>query len=120
MKWRPIKTAPRDRQILLACMENGEDFYVTQGRWVDVHHSNTVHDAWRKDLSIPSHKVIESLPKPAAHWMEAHVGYMEGTLGTTYETRGGILFRPTHWMPLPEGPKSRKAWLKARKIAGQR
>lgn len=120
-KWRPIKTAPKDQQILLACLENCEDFYVCQGRWVDVPHSNTWTAIWRANAHLPMAEIDKLAAKNVeGHWMEAHIGIMQHNTGShTYEHRGGILFRPSHWMPLPKAPTSKSAWRRARKIAGQ-
>lgn len=119
-RWRPISTAPKDRQVILACIENGDDFYVCQGRWVDVPHTNTWTELWRANLHLPMSAIDEMAKKGVeGQWMESHVGYMQHNTGSfTYELRGSILFYPTHWMPLPKEPGF-KTWKKARKIAGQ-
>ena len=122
MKWRPIKTAPKDRLILLSCNEHPEyPPYVCVGRWIDIPHTNEVH--W---LLMPEHlrtppnflsKDITTLEQLATahkadgHWHDGYVGIMQGHgVGQewqAWEFRGGILFRPTHWMPLPQSPKTR-------------
>ena len=106
MKWRPIKSAPKDRQILLACLENEEyGYYVTQGRWIDVPHTNLYLEKWKEGGRNAQDICVDP------HWHDGFVGIMEhggAGSGRTWEFRGQILFNPTHWMPLPEPPKRRK------------
>lgn len=82
MKWRPIKTSPKDGTMYLASdgmevvVRNQPDAFHGAGQW---------------------------------HWDP-----FEGTwMGQSND------FIATHWQPLPKAPTSRKAYLKARKIAGQ-
>lgn len=45
MKWRPIKTAPEDKIILLAEPPINHHEYmwtVMQGRWIDIPHTNSI------------------------------------------------------------------------------
>jgi hypothetical protein len=113
MKWRPIKTAPKDKLILLASDEHPEyPLYVCVGRWIDIPHTNTLHSFYAKDGRVSEDiKTVEQLlavEKKNGHWHDGYAGIMESwsTEGkvNTWEYRGGILFRPTHWMPLPKPP----------------
>jgi len=117
MKWRPIKTAPKDKLILLSCEEHPEyPPYVCVGRWIDVPHTNTLRSFLAKDGNINSDiQTLEQLLEAEAkdgHWHDGYVGVMEchGHHQTvrTWEFRGGILFHPTHWMPLPEPCKKKR------------
>lgn len=117
MNWRPIKTAPRDRLVLLSCMENPEyGPYVCVGRWIDVPHTNSVHSFFAHDGRVSDTiKTLDDLKAQAqkdGHWGDGYLGIMKGSFQmqdySSWEFRGGILFRPTHWMPLPKGVKIRK------------
>ncbi len=117
MRWRPIKTAPKDRLILLSCEENPEyDPYVCVGRWCDVPHTNEINWLLAGDSRLSSEiKTLDDLnriSKRDAHWHDGYPGIMQGGNGIqswfSWEFRGGILFRPTHWMPLPEPPVKRR------------
>ncbi len=116
--WRPIKTAPKDCLVLLSCNENPEyPPYVCLGRWIDLPHTNQVHSFFAHDGRIADNiKALDDLnacAKKEAHWGDGYVGIMQGSfMGQDYfshEFRGGILFRPTHWMPLPKPPIRRKS-----------
>lgn len=98
MNWRPIKTAPKDKQILL-CYEgfSGDgEMFVNQGRWVDVPHTNQITQA----LAINQNP---SEIKRDGQWEIAYVAIMEHGgrwNGRSFEERGTNI-DPTHWMPLP-------------------
>lgn len=115
--WRPIKTAPKDCLVLLSCDENPEyPPYVCVGRWIDVPHTNEIHSFFARDGRISDNiKTLADLQAQAkkyAHWGDGYVGIMQGfgsgETWRSHEFRGGILFRPTHWMPLPKPPTKRK------------
>lgn len=120
MKWRPIKSAPKDRLILLSCDENPEyPPFVCVGRWIDVPHFNCVQ--WLlcpPDKRQPANFVradiqtLDDLMKDAKknpYWHYGYVGILKGGDGyECYDMRGGIVFRPTHWMDLPEPPKTKR------------
>lgn len=97
MRWRPIKSAPKDRLVLLACWENQEDYYVCVGRYIDCPHTNTLIEAWRAGKEVDKTRIFKG-------WHDGYPGIMTGNLGKSWELRSGILFRPTHWMPLPNPP----------------
>jgi hypothetical protein len=102
VRWRPIKTAPKDKLILLSCDENPEyPPYVCLGRWVDVPHSNALIEAWRAHKQVDKERIFPG-------WRESHIGVLGGNLGCSWEYCGCILFHPTHWQPLPEGAKTRR------------
>jgi hypothetical protein len=114
MKWRPIKTAPKDKLILLSCDEvpNGTP-YVCVGRWIDVPHFNQIMSFMSNDgrlsENVKSIDDLYTIAKKDAHWADGYVGILRGGDGREcYEMRGGILFRPTHWMPLPKPPTKKK------------
>lgn len=117
MRWRSIKSAPKDRLVLLSCNEHPEyPPYVCAGRWIEVPHSNEVHWLLTGDHRISADlKTLDDLTKQAqrdAHWCDGYPAIMRGGDGTrsweSWEMRGGILFRPTHWMPMPESPRFKK------------
>lgn len=107
MKWRPVKTAPKDKLILLAQppYNPGDDpWVVMQGRWVDMPHSNQVMKHLREGT-------MASIPKPPYDpgWEAHYPGIMQhGGMwhGYTYEPRE-VRLHPTHWMPLPKPPTGR-------------
>lgn len=107
MKWRPIKNAPRDEQILLAVPTgDGDDKWVTQGRWSQLPHSNDLMKSWQDGGT----RNADEIPADG-HWREAHIGHMQhagACDGWTWEARTSILFKPTHWMPLPKPPGRQK------------
>lgn len=117
LRWRDIRTAPKDCLVLLSCMENPEyGPYVCVARWIDVPHTNSVHSLFDKDGRLSEEiKTLEDLNQQAeqtAYWHDGYPGIMEGCghgeSWLSWEYRGSILFNPTHWMPLPKGIKSRK------------
>ena len=81
--WHPIETAPKGRLLLVG-------FFNSAGKW------RSMHAQWRDDL--PQHDMAEDDDPPA------EAGWYEGSL------EAEVLFplgqHPTHWMPLPEPPKS--------------
>jgi hypothetical protein len=103
VRWRPIKTAPKDRHILLrypSLSDNGKT-YVNQGRWVDVLHQNVLE----KFLSEGRKIDIPETPHDG-HWAIAYVAILEhggAWIGYTFENRG-CRVAPTHWLPLPDAP----------------
>lgn len=112
MKWRPIKTAPKDKLVLLSCKERPEyPPYVCVGRWIDVPHFNEIMWYHSKDerINFDVIKTIDDLyaqSKADGHWADGYVGILRGGDGREcHDMRGGILFHPTHWMPLPNPPK---------------
>lgn len=115
-RWQPIKTAPKDRLVLLSCNEHPEyPSYVCVGRWIDVPHTNEIHSFFARDGrlndKIKTLADLQCVAKENAHWGDGYPGIMEGFghCGSwhSWEFRGGILFRPTHWMPLPKPPSPR-------------
>lgn len=99
-----MKTAPKDKQIILAD-DYGDGIYVTQGRWVDVPHTNELMRSWQDGKT----KNADEIPAKG-FWREGHVGIMDhggACSGRTWEARTDILFNPVGWMPLPEPPKRR-------------
>lgn len=117
MKWRPIKSAPKDTLVLLSCNENSEyPPYVCVGRWIDIPHSNQIHSFYARDGrladSIKTLADLQAVAKKDAHWADGYIGIMQGGCGSenyfSHEFRGGILFHPTHWMPLPKPPKVKR------------
>lgn len=103
MKWRPIKTAPKDAMILL-CYESFSDDMarvVSMGRWVQWPHTNAVHAALAKGEN----------PLALDHegrWEIAYVAIMDHGgrwEGKSFQERGCTV-EPTHWMPLPQPSKA--------------
>lgn len=100
MKWRPIKTAPKNEMILLAQPPTPakETWTVLQGRWITVPHTNAIMNAVENQ---------QPMPKAEPHWIVAYPGIMDlggAYNGKSYEDRS-MIFYPTHWMPLPPAPK---------------
>lgn len=101
MKWRPIKTAPKDRHVLLRypSFADPETDVVTQGCWIEHHHSSVVMELLERGLD-PS-KVT-----PVSGWRVAYVAILQHGgrwRGLAFEARS-CWVEPTHWMPLPEVP----------------
>lgn len=105
MKWRPIKTAPKDKIILLAEPPHSDEYpwTVMQGRWIELPHTQTVMQSLRENKPVPAAPV-----NPA--WLGCYHGIMQGGsqlyAGLSYEERPLVL-KPTHWKPLPLPPKTR-------------
>lgn len=100
-----MKTAPKDEQILIAD-DYGEGICVTQGRWIDVPHSNELTSSWTKGGT----RNAQEIPCEG-RWMGCHAGIMDhggACSGQTWEARPFILFHPVGWMPLPKPPKMRR------------
>lgn len=102
MNWRPIKTAPKDEQILLCypSFSGDGEYVVNQGRWVDAPHTNQITEALTNN-SNPSDI------KSEGRWEIVWVAIMEHGgrwNGRSFEERG-VSVEPTHWMPLPKARK---------------
>ena len=114
MRWRAIKSAPKDKLILLSCNENPEyQPYVCVGRWIDVPHFNEVIWLHQRDerlsKDVKTRDDLDRIAREQAHWADGYLGIMrDGEGRQCYDMRGGVLFRPTHWMPLPKPPKRPK------------
>lgn len=121
MKWRPIKSAPRDCLVLLSCNEHPEyPPYVCVGRWIDVPHFNEVMWLHNRDQrlspDIKTRDDLDATAKVVGHWSDGYPAILrDGDGRQCYELRGGILFHPTHWMPLPNPPKPRRRRTSPRK-----
>lgn len=105
LRWRPIKTAPKDRLILLAQPPHSDEYswVVMQGRWIELLHSNELHTALRAGGPIPE--------SSAGRWLGCYHGIMnshgERVDGIqTYEERPLCLY-PSHWMALPGHPRGK-------------
>jgi hypothetical protein len=106
-KWRPIKTAPKDKLILLAQPPHNYGEYpwvVMQGRWIDIPHSNEVHKCLLDGTPIPKAPVHPHWAGTYDGIMQNHGDRCDGVL--SYEARSLVMY-PTHWMPLPEPPKGK-------------
>lgn len=107
MKWRPIKTAPKDKLILLAQPPVNPIEYkwvVMVGRWIDVPHLNEVLECLRNKQPISSAAVLPG-------WLACYHGIMISTRGSgrdvkSYDERPLVMY-PSHWMPIPDPPKGR-------------
>ena len=104
--WRPIKTAPKDRLILLAQPPHSKDYpwLIMQGRWIDLCHSNFIRHALSANKPIPE-------PPINPCWLGAYPAILQyGGLyeGFAYEECPIVLY-PTHWCPLPSPPRPRKS-----------
>lgn len=107
MRWRPIKSAPKDQSILLSFTgSDGEERFAAEGRWIECPPEGYVMRLWgegKKDK-------IEWTTK--GHWEVARVAILQhgGALdGYSFEARSWEPYDITHWMPLPKptrGPKS--------------
>lgn len=108
LRWRPIKTAPRDQIILLAQPPHNPDeygWYVCQGRYLDIAHVNEVHVCLREGKPV-----VGQMGGFHPHWAATYDGIMDiGTAHASYkgyESRSNIVY-PSHWMPLPPPPRGR-------------
>jgi len=104
MKWRPIKSAPKDQHIILRypSFEDHKQDVVNQGRWVDCHHVHVVSDIRRQG------KNPDTVPTEG-HWEIAYVAVIQhggAWTGHSFQEKG-VRVEPTHWMPLPSIPKRR-------------
>lgn len=120
MKWRPIKTAPKDRLIILAQPphEEGGEWTVLQGRWIDVPHTHELRLLWSDPAQLQAGcRTVEALQKSAkedAYWVALYDGIMV-SYGMalkdvhSHEPRP-LLMNPSHWMPLPPAPKLNLTW----------
>lgn len=106
-KWRPIRSAPKDRtQVLIAAVNGDGDYFVCEARWVDVPHNNELMKSWENGGTRDAQKI------PAkAYWRDGRAAILDhggACTGKTWEARSDIIFHPTHWMPLPNPPTKRK------------
>lgn len=97
MKWRPIKTAPLDEQVLISYIGgDGETAYVNQAMQVILHRTEYA-DACATRNETPD--------KPKRKWVMAYVAIMAHghnyPVNHTWEEKT-YLPEPTHWMPLPK------------------
>lgn len=94
MKWKPIKTAPKDQQIIISYRGGSGEPYSGQGRWVN----------WPSTLAAERFEA-HGTPIPSCdegHWEIAYIAVIEHSRGMplTWETKN-YRCEPTHWMPLP-------------------
>jgi hypothetical protein len=102
VRWRPIRTAPKDEIILLAEPPNParDNWFVMTGRWITLPHTNELMKAMKE------HKPITKIEP---HWLACYPGIMVlggAYNGKTHEGRDYIM-HPTHWMPLPNPPRGK-------------
>jgi hypothetical protein len=102
MNWRPIKTAPLNRQVLLAQapIDHAQvPWIIMAGRWIEVPHLNAVLQAKGQPVGVEE-----------GHWEGGYVAILDCSPHQppkVYEARS-ILMHPTHWMPMPQPPQTRK------------
>ncbi len=108
MKWRPIKTAPKDgTDIILRYPSFGDDTdpdAVCEGRWVTEVNHQAFEKWWFETRLIGA----PELKAPEPHWEVAYVARIEhygAWFGETYEPRS-YKVEPTHWLPLPPRPRA--------------
>lgn len=106
MKWRPISSAPHNELILLAADEDAEyPVVVTVGRYIDCPSTDEYNHLWET-----GNRDARNIPV-TPHWRDSRVAILEHSgagNGNTWELRGGKLYNPTHWMPLPKPPARKK------------
>lgn len=106
VQWRSIKSAPKDRLILLAepNVERGSGWIVTIGRWIDI--------PWKAQFIdyLQKHSADPSTPFPAARcpgWKSCYPGIMEshdnhGNIYNYAEDRWFYSMKPKLWAEIPE------------------
>ncbi len=103
--WRPIKTAPKDRLILLAQppFESAEhDWLVIQGRWIapEVPHQNEIIAAFneRREVRLGD----------CGRWLSYYPAFYSGDpIHQRTLNVGVVVVYPSHWQDLPAPPKGR-------------
>ena len=65
MNWQPIETAPKDREILLACPKRG----VVRGKWDDNRYAKHPRPYWSHDRERIWGTLACRRDQPT-HWME--------------------------------------------------
>jgi hypothetical protein len=107
MKWRPIKTAPLDEQVLISYIgDDGETAYVNQAMQVILHSKDYIDR--QLDLDLPDRARLE---KPHCRWVMAYVAIIMhgGNYPVAHTWKEKTHFpEPTHWMPLPKPCKATK------------
>ena len=90
MKWQPIETAPKDKQILLGLMPSDSEFFpdgfVSQGHWQEGW-EDSVDDMGCNDGFVDCEHQVFQPPRRFGN--------------PKYQTEG---LQPTHWKPMPEPP----------------
>jgi len=104
MKWKPIKTAPKDGTEILLYTEAGQ---VMEGYWADKVYTGTGEGCWSFRLynaendimQIINWSVVNRLFKKCSKITKKQL--LKAVAITEVET-----VAPTHWMPLPLLPKT--------------
>lgn len=102
MRWRQIKTAPKNEHILLKYPSFADDgkMIANQGIWVDVAHTNIIQAKLNKGQN-PDYLEPELTE---GHWEVAYVAILQyggHWNGKSFEPRS-VRVEPTHWQPLPK------------------
>jgi hypothetical protein len=87
-QWRPIETAPKDKNIMLAT--DYAPFRVTEGWWEEPEHGEYLGDCGG-ECRCPEYG---DTPEPM--WLSTDGGFTKE-------------HPPTHWMPVPAGPEERRS-----------
>jgi hypothetical protein len=82
LEWQPIHTAPYEEPILIS--------------WVNRHGNHVVSQAWR------NLEEVESYSETAENFK---INRLTSVWSFDHDGKDVLPYTPTHWMPLPEGPK---------------
>lgn len=101
--WRSMRSAPRDRLVLLAVPHSGGEnvLLVNFGRWTDAPYTAQLHRSWESGGT----RDADTLPRNG-RWLACHVAMIEhggACDGITVEEKM-YMVQPKYWAELPDTP----------------
>lgn len=103
-KWQPMRSAPKDRHILLAydSFDVEGKISVCMGKWISLAHEKAYEDARRTGKSMDTRNVPGWRVCYFSTWQ--HCGH--GGCRETFEERCAFIKKPLAWQELPDYTKT--------------